>query len=113
MRISDWSSDVCSSDLIEIFPIQAIQALAARIGAQMQVVAPRALADQRDLAQVLPRAAIGAAGNAQQYRRIDQAVPRQQALQFCAERGQVALGLGHRQARSVEHTSALQSLMPL
>src|SRR3546814_10769636 len=30
MRISDWSSDVCSSDLIDEFPILAIAAACAR-----------------------------------------------------------------------------------
>src|SRR3546814_14993678 len=39
MRISDWSSDVCSSDLAAIEPIGALSALVAADTAQLNTVA--------------------------------------------------------------------------
>src|SRR3546814_3416568 len=90
MRISDWSADVCSSDLLQQ---QAISCLTGRQTRLAHMVS--------DLIRVGPEAAIAGSG------RIDDVdVP-------AADKG-VSLGvqdLEHDDVRSEEHTSELQSLM--
>src|SRR3546814_2129048 len=77
-RVEDFGFD-------DVLAIQRVEPLAAVVGAEHQVVAPGGLANQRDLAQVGARAAVGATADAQ-----------------------VDRGVGN---RSEEHTSELQSLM--
>ena len=50
----------------DVVAVQRVQALAAMVAAEEQVVAARRLADQGDLGQVGTRTAVGAAGHAQQ-----------------------------------------------
>src|SRR3546814_10342243 len=100
MRISDWSSDVCSSDLV--VGLEAQQPDAAR-AAQLQPAGAFQAQAGGDLVGAL---------------RLDQFVDE------AADLARVAAGLGrallavvqlldhlHRQERSEEHTSELQSLM--
>src|SRR3546814_4172682 len=111
MRISDWSSDVCSSDLDrtlaeQLGPLrQAPRGVVAQEGAQCrpqprddahQRADHRAACDRRHHEpRVLPRhAAVVAAGRLWQM-----------------DDGSFAAGLHLAQQRSVEHTSELQSLM--
>ena len=65
--------------LVDVFAVQRVEALAAMVGAEHQVVAARRLADERDLAQVRTRAAVRAAADAQVDRRVAQAVRRRAA----------------------------------
>ena len=58
--------------LIQVLAMQAIEPVAFEIGAQMQVVTARTLANQRDFAQVRPRAAVRATGDAQAKGCIEQ-----------------------------------------
>src|SRR3546814_2095607 len=108
MRISDWSSDVCSSDLL-------VLRLPFGLGAGEQLLGAAGEATEPDR-----RAAIGAE-TADALHRDDAVQPR---LVARVERVAAAKHLGHaiavglRQAvadddlvRSEEHTSELQSLM--
>src|SRR3546814_2782660 len=92
MRISDWSSDVCSSDLLHGRVIGRAKTLVARMAHRgNQLLLPAGLADHRRAAQV-----------------------RRQCEFFLCEVADLA---GHRTeyqmtaGRSEEHTSELQSLM--
>src|SRR3546814_8358568 len=94
MRISDWSSDVCSSDLGELDEGQPVRREIAGQGeaglAQaLQCAGLRRLAPQK-VRQHLTRLAVRCAGG---------------------EEGDQRLCLAQRQSRSEEHTSELQSLM--
>src|SRR3546814_9842735 len=105
MRISDWSSDVCSSDLgghlshrrrarrrfLRIAAFRAAQQLAGQC--QSRQGAPPALADQ---AEIWPEAELGGPDD-----------PGGQ----CRHRVDGRPGLWLRRRRSEEHTSELQSLM--
>ena len=84
--------------LVDVFAMQGVEPLAAVVGTEHQVVAARRLADQGDLAEVGPRAAVRAAADAQVDRRFVDAVRGEQRFDACHEIGQVAFGLGHRQA---------------
>src|SRR3546814_3425749 len=107
MRISDWSSDVCSSDLLRLRDIENVvddgeQVIAALVDV-LDVVAVVVAADRpEDLLQ-------------DELREADDGVQRR--AQLVAHGGQeVALGaVGHLGrflgTRSEEHTSELQSLM--
>src|SRR3546814_1035211 len=98
MRISDWSSDVCSSDL-----------LACELRHHRSDCASRAVCDD---ALSCPQAAV-----------LEQSLPRSQArdrqarahreIDVARQRREVACLDGRvlRQRRSEEHTSELQSLM--
>ena len=66
--------------LVDVLAVQRVEALAAVIGTEHQVVAAGRLADQRDLAEVRPRAAVRAAADAQVDRRVVDAVAREQRL---------------------------------
>src|SRR3546814_7618590 len=99
MRISDWSSDVCSSDLLRLRDIENVvddgeQVIAALVDV-LDVVAVVVVADRpEDLLQ-------------DELREADDGVQRR--AQLVAHGGQeVALGAV---GRSEEHTSELQSLM--
>src|SRR3546814_5041762 len=91
MRISDWSSDVCSSDLI--------QAVLANVEEEGRQIVVREIGDRADIAVEL-----------EPVRRIAQF-----RVQLGQEMQHVALKLGHlvyiETLRSEEHTSELQSLM--
>src|SRR3546814_2411028 len=95
MRISDWSSDVCSSDLLAVHRLQRGDEAAALL-----VDARRALGDLRG---VFLDAADGLADGAHHLADGLRAA----AHGFRAAGGLVALG----DERSEEHTSELQSLM--
>src|SRR3546814_3459628 len=120
MRISDWSSDVCSSDLVDRIG-QHLQPRGAKAGhrprhvpgrGHQQPGPPVALPDQRRRqAGVLRR--VARLGLEAHPRRID-ALLREEArgdLGFVpAARIEPAREAGHDE-RSEEHTSELQSLM--
>src|SRR3546814_8719298 len=94
MRISDWSSDVCSSDLLD---------LQRRADPLVQALA----AQQRKHCRGIGRANDGTDQQALHQAQIEQP-RRRQAGQSGGD--QYANG-GQRQGRSEEHTSELQSLM--
>src|SRR3546814_1099768 len=114
MRISDWSSDVCSSDLPLRHRIHAPGAEAARIAALFADAAhlrvgqvrravhriDRAAALLADVVQPVARLAAAGAGRVVQRRLV--AVD----IQFA-----VVHGAADEKCRSEEHTSELQSLM--
>ena len=82
----------------DVLAIQRVEALAAVVGAEHQVVAAGRLADERDLAQVRPRAAVRAAADAQVDRRVGEAVAGEQGFDLGDQVRQIAFGFGHRQA---------------
>src|SRR3546814_2794057 len=124
MRISDWSSDVCSSDLMDRAEACAI------VGGDTRVLALGVDADDRagiveqvgdDGAHALAgarrrdRQQMGGAGIAQRLARFAVAAD-QQAVAILGEGARLAIGGEAGRAvgivaRSEEHTSELQSLM--
>src|SRR3546814_10377115 len=96
MRISDWSSDVCSSDLV-LHPVVACQRVLERKDFDIRVI-DRNMADilihQHAGCAVLPFAAV--------------ADRRQLLLFFRSDIGAMKSGNGN---RSEEHTYEIQSLM--
>src|SRR3546814_2831657 len=116
MRISDWSSDVCSSDLQPVAPftfVAAHQTVVGRLvierrdGAGKRRLGPRAIRAMAG-AQLQPQGAPRAtrAAVAQGVRNVAGAAHAQQSAcgGFTAQRAV-------RSQRSEEHTSELQSLM--
>src|SRR3546814_5078453 len=104
MRISDWSSDVCSSDLLERAVDLADQLAVAVAGAQFQRVlgfAGGAFGLVANVAHFVLEVLDGLLGLLDQVR-----APLQQALAEVLE-----LKCAHVLLRSEEHTSELQSLM--
>src|SRR3546814_9003204 len=108
MRISDWSSDVCSSDL------QSISRLRARLHLLLRTPQPRlsrpvAGPRFRDQA-VLQAECCGAARcrAAQAWLPVFDDFARRQYRSLPADRARAE---DHAQSRSEEHTSELQSLM--
>src|SRR3546814_5087352 len=95
MRISDWSSDVCSSDLREMD-----DAIVGKVGA----VLDRRVGEGAPREQRPGRAAHGVA-------RRDQFVGRDRAAPLRDVPQAVGVGAAAHRARSEEHTSELQSLM--
>src|SRR3546814_7446186 len=97
MRISDWSSDVCSSDLTGLFTVED-QADAEA------TAAAAALAHQVEVARL---------EHAQPQRRAGQqdGVQREQGQGFGGHRRQANAARVGAAQRSEEHTSELQSLM--
>src|SRR3546814_1009778 len=104
MRISDWSSDVCSSDLeaegAAFVPARGPRHPAAQAGVR-QVLG--LLQPRQRLGQDPRRLRSGKPGGDADLRSVDEAVRRRRG-----HRGGVAQ---YRQHRSEEHTSELQSLM--
>src|SRR3546814_8023707 len=98
MRISDWSSDVCSSDLVQ-------HPRPERPAVQRQAVAAQRGLALGAAAQVVPDVAVQPAAGA-----VDDLV---QGLAGLAQDldGVLASGAGAVVHRSEEHTSELQSLM--
>src|SRR3546814_2901825 len=118
MRISDWSSDVCSSDLWRLFvlvgrgqPQPHLERLLLRAGPSPEHRARLA----REEAQRRPGA--GGRGRAQLDRNRSMAIRACAAQQDCNRRPRRPVcsaprpEVEHVQARSEEHTSELQSLM--
>src|SRR3546814_5047915 len=123
MRISDWSSDVCSSDLTPNIP--ELEALTGRTiaSAEEALDAARALGDE------LGAAVLAKGGHLEGDEVIDQLVTREGVHSWtdrrietrhthgtgCTLASAIAAGLGPGMtlpdARSEEHTSELQSLM--
>src|SRR3546814_1501159 len=101
MRISDWSSDVCSSDLLDV----KARAVRGDQLAQQQRAPVTELG--REMAELVP-----GIGERQRVRALGQFRPRKQPREPVVIRPhQVdAQPFGER-ARSEEHTSELQSLM--
>src|SRR3546814_2888232 len=106
MRISDWSSDVCSSDL-EIIG-RDLKPQRPRIGDEGKILLHQ-IEDRnpRQIDLLLP---------GQQQQQVQWALPAIQleieGLRGVARRGEVEiLGVAHAGSRSEEHTSELQSLM--
>src|SRR3546814_3742531 len=125
LRISDWSSDVCSSDLVEHFVAQADavggEHRAQLVRAQAQVVdgvAPGQLADAaaRGEAEGVGMEQLAVVGVGLEHHLVDARVllriPGQAHVHARLEQGAEGLRQHGRQAaRSEEHTSELQSLM--
>src|SRR3546814_10652669 len=103
MRISDWSSDVCSSDLPSgnaVFPSDRLDALAAALGGHDQPH-PR---DQHRDGQRLPHGQ-----PPRQCAELDVGFAHEleaEAAEAIEDRGEA-----EEETRSEEHTSELQSLM--
>src|SRR3546814_8925658 len=98
MRISDWSSDVCSSDLRDDSPLDAVDETGeiAELGRRRRQLRPTRQSQRLALVEALDlgeRVDLGLdqVGDAREHRR--------------------PLGGHHRRPRSEEHTSELQSLM--
>src|SRR3546814_9348076 len=111
MRISDWSSDVCSSDLVEILVVLLIEAHALDVLAGAEaLVQLGAVADVLQLALQVGAALAGLGV-------LDLHSAPQAALVFddVARADRVAVdlheGIVRERGRSEEHTSELQSLM--
>src|SRR3546814_9486093 len=110
MRISDWSSDVCSSDLPGAAERPELPAAFQPTGSRAPEAVPVARMEQVEMADPL---------DAQVIRREDQArLARAGVIDKCTlhgRRGSVGI-IAYRDreqwaARSEEHTSELQSLM--
>src|SRR3546814_7828900 len=115
MRISDWSSDVCSSDLNDMVHLAQIQHFALRLSR------PRTSPSIKDIGQVGPKWAGSTRALARRRRRNTRRQMGQgigmfvQAILRAAQlRGDEAAticdGRTRRWSRSEEHTSELQSL---
>src|SRR3546814_7613610 len=113
MRISDWSSDVCSSDLDRTKPLHPGEdETAVFFGAEIAGIDKRGRAriwaGETDRAAALRAQLIGRCHEARIRRQ-----PGSHAIG--AEQQQIGLGIGAAlravRARSEEHTSELQSLM--
>src|SRR3546814_9056894 len=95
MRISDWSSDVCSSDLINPLFSAFFQPFDAPFedGVDQSILAAEVIGDHHFVGLTCRGTDLGE-GNAR-----------------IASAGEEPLGSDHQLLRSEEHTSALQSLM--
>src|SRR3546814_3193345 len=106
MRISDWSSDVCSSDLAEVVMRDAPTRLdGRRLGDQ------QARSRERELAEMgeVPVRGATILGAVFAHRRDDDAVGQGKATE--RDRREELAGHDGPSVRSEEHTSELQSLM--
>src|SRR3546814_2952295 len=109
MRISDWSSDVCSSDLLVEDQVFGFAALGERFGDRGHLGADAALAvdDEGDHVGAL-RAAPGGGD----HRAIEAAFGLENAGRIDEQDLRVVLARdAHQPRRSDENTSELQSLM--
>src|SRR3546814_8521953 len=106
MRISDWSSDVCSSDLQQLEPpadvVEVEDMLAAGIGGAVHLVA---LVEQRRAVDRRVVLQIGVLAD-RHFRELQ--LLHRRGVRHGAER---VLELSAKFGRSEEHTSELQSLM--
>src|SRR3546814_2853904 len=107
MRISDWSSDVCSSDLLALFrqrvELHAVNVAQQALQPQLAVNAGTA----RHLQRLLRRGDHGLRGDGLARQHLARKRHRRREVEIVGEADHV----GHRQLRSEEHTSELQSLM--
>src|SRR3546814_1750306 len=106
MRISDWSSDVCSSDLggfegEDLVDDRLDRPALDQRGDLAQLIAIRAHEEER----VIHAAGPGFAANGRAPEPQHDAQNEVEALRACE------VGIGRRGNRSEEHTSELQSLM--
>src|SRR3546814_5480526 len=111
MRISDWSSDVCSSDLTH-----RIIALAGRVGERAGAAIHVGGSNQSRLREIGPgRVVIGLRAIEREARRRVRPTAfdheRHRALDLVRREIGLARPLPARHVRSEEHTSELQSLM--
>src|SRR3546814_7273936 len=116
MRISDWSSDVCSSDLVaqavEQFALQRMLGRRQRLaGIAAEFLGDRCLVGLHD--QLAERAGVLVlAGQHVQQRGPEVGIAAEPVEDVPIEKARVEQpGGGAVQARSEEHTSELQSLM--
>src|SRR3546814_6479844 len=112
MRISDWSSDVCSSDLIGQAP--AVECLIDPPGQHVDTVAPGGDIEQRDgIAAGLPSVELGIEGLPGPPVGVigEQGFAVYEVAQCTGLAAQVTDHVPEIDARSEEHTSELQSLM--
>src|SRR3546814_3386111 len=108
MRISDWSSDVCSSDLagIRVGLTEALAEIDApadlRIDGPVEIDRPLVERDQ---------IAVGITGHAVGERRLDLRRQQRQAVRRIVAAVMIIVDREAQPVRSEEHTSELQSLM--
>src|SRR3546814_10375805 len=112
MRISDWSSDVCSSDLAGEIELHRSIALAARycalrrgVDRQAEHVGPRIMADHVEIIFAAHHSIGIDVGIENGLARIIG------SCEHVPERGDDHRAAAHQDRRSEEHTSELQSLM--
>src|SRR3546814_8227659 len=99
MRIRDWSSDVCSSDLQGLAAVQQLAALGQGLREQCHLVDAGGIGELHE-------------GHAVALAVVDLALAEDDAGQGEVPAAALAqLGVGRRLHRSEEHTSELQSLM--
>src|SRR3546814_10059071 len=119
MRISDWSSDVCSSDLLDPVDLRLVEARGAQhVGEQrnrfvqvlLQCRQARAAAVERS-ARAQPRAQVLLGGG--ELKRAELAGALAQHVQRETGAAELAVRVRGVAARSEEHTSELQSPMRL
>src|SRR3546814_4731798 len=101
MRISDWSSDVCSSDLLAEHALGGADQIVALVG----LIRLRGRGRRGGIAGLL----VGGGGR-RRLLRIDVGVGIAGAVRGCLG-ARIDLGIGIGIGRSEEHTSELQSLM--
>src|SRR3546814_6151463 len=105
MRISDWSSDVCSSDLVEAFGRAAVERRQAGLGIAIEELHQgEARADARLVGalQAIADLALQQLGRAVEQVDLDQAVGK-------AGDDPVALGTGRRQLHEDRKSTSLNS----
>src|SRR3546814_4441956 len=110
MRISDWSSDVCSSDLATIIGFIALAGVAAEFGVVMLLYLHHAWEHQLALD---PHAGPEALDEAIREGAVQRVRPKAMTVAVILA-GLFPILLGHgagSETRSEEHTSELQSLM--
>src|SRR3546814_10510704 len=109
MRISDWSSDVCSSDLPQVDSLPSRASLLLRLGRSASFGA--ADGPHRSAAAAAAEVGVAAIGLEPRYTHARRHVDFLQDLsRLGVDPPQVAL-VAFPRARSEEHTSELQSLM--
>src|SRR3546814_1808912 len=110
MRISDWSSDVCSSDLLPIGSFQALQHRAAHLYSEMEVARSAVLKAQQ-LLDAGDAGADAAVSVAKAMTGMATTLSAQESVQMHGGIGMTdEYDVGF-YMRSEEHTSELQSLM--
>src|SRR3546814_6640575 len=109
MRISDWSSDVCSSDLFSVPAIaqQLDAAAAAEAPAPSSAAKPAADSDDSKIAEIV----VTAQRREEKLQEVPIAVTAMDAKQIETRGIQNVGDLSALAPRSEEHTSELQSLM--
>src|SRR3546814_5460039 len=111
MRISDWSSDVCSSDLIGD-PARALRLLPNPDGLQeLNAPAGEHAPRQRNRRHEFAAQGMAVLGQRRLAVRRDQVGPVAERRDGVAGPRRRIVMIQHRRTRSEEHTSELQSLM--